>query len=244
MTSRRGFYLGTAHTLFNDCSEYFDDGNDSLLVQAYNSVEKEIKIKSELYDGSDSYLNKIYDEFEKSVPRSNNKSLIPQNMLKYVQCSEQHIEKKQLIARMKLRERVGGNYFKNLLSESFWPVEEWPTYIIKLLFTKTFSYGERIALAAFYHGNGFKDALTAQLIFQFYNNNWNSWPTWNRKFYRFKQLFEYLEKAFKPWDPEHERIKCTYWYYDLRARQTMFYDGYVRTAKGEKNNFIQFNRYN
>lgn len=229
MELKRRFDLGTPFTLFNDC---FEDDNDLLLIEAYNKFESEVKIKSELYDGNDSYLNEVYDELEKSNLRPNNQSSIPQNMLKYVQCSEQEIEMKKFIAKMKLRERKGGLYFRNLLNETFWPVEEWPTYIIKLLFTDSFSYGERIALATFYHGNGFKDVETAQLIFKFYNNNWNSWPTWNRKFYKFGKLFDYLEKAFKPWDPEHHRIKSNYWYYDLRARQTMFYDGYIRTVKG------------
>lgn len=112
MELKRRFDLGTPFTLFNDCFEYIEDDNDLLLIEAYNKFESEVKIKSELYDGNDSYLNEVYDELEKSNLRPNNQSSIPQNMLKYVQCSEQEIEMIKIHRKDEIKGKEGWTLFQ------------------------------------------------------------------------------------------------------------------------------------
>lgn len=81
------------------------------------------------------------------------------------------------------------------------------------------------------------------MIYKLYNNHWNSWPTWNTKFYKFRKLFEYLDKARRPSDPDFDRIRSSYWYFDMRAQLTMFYDGDVRGAGGKRMKYDPNNRY-
>lgn len=234
---KRKLFIGTVDTLFDIEVQLLYDGNDDILMKAYDAVfpESEVSLKSELDDGNDDYLNDCYNAaFNR----------IPDNMLKYVNCTKQEITYKKLIAQVKMKDKKCGNYIRSVISDRFWSIEEWPLFAIEILFSKNFSYTERISLAAFLHGNNLRCAGTARLIFQFYNDHWNNTKRWTQKFYKFDQLFNYLDKAFNKFDPDHDRIRTNYWYFDMQTKQTLFYDGMVRTKNGDRIFFRNYNKYN
>lgn len=116
-----------------------DDGNDSLLIEAYNKVSHKFDIKCLLDDGEDELLIESYERWNVSK-----QSPIPPNMIEHVQFSVLEIQRKKLIAKVKSRDSKGGHYFHRLLNDLFCSVNHWPSYMIGILFSSTFSYIERL----------------------------------------------------------------------------------------------------
>lgn len=103
-----------------------------------------------------------------------------------------------------------------------------------LLGTEDFVYANRLAFAAFFHGNGFKDIDEIERVFKYYNRNWNNMRPWDIRFRHFGTIFTYLDRAHKAIDDSDYYVQSTYYYFNMTTRLTMFYDGFVRGPKGEK----------
>lgn len=163
--------------------EFLNDGNDCVLTRVYETVLGDSEVVSMLNDGNDDLLNKSYEKFERKEPVLCGsvvvaRSRIPDNLLPFVQCTEREIERKRMIALMKLREKRGchsnSKYFQNYFSEFFWPIDQWPIYVLKTILFSNLNYRDRITLATFFHGNNLRDPDNCTLFFQYYNKNWNT----------------------------------------------------------------------
>lgn len=254
---KRKLDIGTVETLFDSDSEveatpkkeqeFMSDEDDKFLIRAYDEIQSEIKkfksekVKSsesqsnELEDGNDDLLNEAIDAYEK---KSKRQSLVPKNMLHLVQNTKKEIKRNAVMARIRLRENsiTWMTTFKKKMSDYFFPIESWPTYALEILLTRDFSYHERIGLACFMHGNGLRDPDKALCIFQMYNKHWSWNREWTPQLRKFQFLFQYLDQTDKNTE-EGDRIRNEYWYFDLNLKQTLFYDGHVRTSNGEKRKY-------
>lgn len=124
------------------------------------------------------------------------------------------------------------------MADYFYSIEVWPNYAIKLLLTKHFGYHERIGLACFFHGNGLTDSSKALRVFHFYNDSWQCDRNWKIDFRKFEGLFTYLDQANqKPLTDTGIHIGQTYYYYNIALNLTMYYDGTVRTKRGESRKY-------
>lgn len=196
-----------------------DDGNDGALLDAYALYE-------ELQDGNDGILFDACARIERPS--------IPENMLHCVWNSEKQIELNRIRAIVRLKDTRSGCKLRAATTELFFSVDEWPLFALRILLSPDFSYTDRISLASFLHGNGLNDGNFAIHIFKMYNSHWKDCHRWNQKFYKFSKLFEYLGRARMPITEDDERIRSTYWYYDMNSNQTVFYDESIRTPTGEK----------
>lgn len=235
-----------------------NDGNDEILNKAYDIYLSNKIVKEFSDDSSDNILNEAYDSltsssssyilpfnstFDTNIPStsSGNRQLKIYDMFeKVIKSYELHNEKEKKKEPLKEfindRDIKSNNTMKLHISNIFWSIELWPCFTLEILIGKVdFTWHNRLALATFFHGNGLRDADEAKRIFTFYNPYWDSMPKWNQRFYHFERLFEYLEKAHQLDSGElGEKIRTSYWYYDMNFKQTMFYDGFIRGPKGEK----------
>lgn len=231
-------------------ASHLDDGNDELMNQSYDSVKCIIEKKVDalnLDDGNDDLINKAYDSVRIFAENKMFREPIPQNLQYLVKPSRKEIERNHLLAKVRLSEgkKNWSAKFKSQMADYFASVESWPNYALKLLFSKYFSYNERIAFACFLHGNGLKDGEKGVNIFKFYNSSWTNHKWWMIRFRKFEALFTYLDQACKlPLSDTGIRIRNDYWYYDMFLKLHMYYDGTVRTKTGERRRFYPlFNRY-
>lgn len=223
--SKKNFFIGTVDTLFAD-----DD---------------ESEFQKLFDDGADELLNNAVDLYERPKGKP---SLIPDNMLYCLQYTKKEREEKKFKAMVRLRDTKTANSVKNQLKDLFYPIEEWPVFIIRILIGDVdFNYSSRISMATFFHGNGFLDSNRAEWLIKFYNKQWRNRKgdekQWTTRFNKFNKLFEYLNKANDPSDVQYHAISSTYYYYNMLAKQTMFYDGWIRGPKGEKLKYSQFHKY-
>lgn len=223
--------IGTVAELFADCE-------DEILLSVKMDTEQ-IQSGSPNKSMAEIYMKEEDDELclnvsETATENKPSGSKIPENMIHLVRNSKKEIKRNKLIAKIRL---VEGKIpwiakFKNDMSDYFFPIESWPNYAIEIVLTRDFSYGERIGLATFLHGNGLNDKDKALQIFQMYNNSWKWDRRWKIKFEKFQCLFVYLDQIYKV-SVDGPRLKSEYWYYDMNLNLTMFYDGNVRTNRGE-----------
>lgn len=185
------------------------------------------------------FLNETFDAYE--CEKKNRATLLPNSMLHCLQNTKEEQEENKLRAAVRLRDTRDNNALKEKIADIFFPIEQWPLFILRILLgTVEFDRGSRLSMAAFLHGNGFMDRNQAEFIIKFYNKTWQSagkngdTKKWEQRFYQFSKVFEWLDKAYDPNDSKYHDIRTTYYYYNMRSKLTMFYDGYVRTAKGEK----------
>lgn len=137
--------------------------NIDSLFEDEKSNESVIEATSELNDGNDRLLNEAYESAGQKVLK---KHLIPENLVPLTKNTPKEIKRNHLLAKIRLIEGKCGwtGAFKKRMSDAFFPIEEWPSFAIELLFTKHFGYGERISLACFLHGNGLSDKDIALTI--------------------------------------------------------------------------------
>lgn len=77
--------------------------------------------------------------------------------------------------------------------------------------------------------------------YQTYNQRFNlmSLQDQNRKLVKFAALFEYLDKSDDRNDPMYHHIRNTYYYFDMRIKHMMYYNG---TQKRKEKKHVEFNR--
>lgn len=226
------------YILSQNVKEFFEDANDNILNDAYDQ-----------FVASNSYLLPFNSTLDPNIPNtsSGNRQLKIQDMFDKVIKSYEKFNEKKLIGEplkefIRNRDRMNHDAFKAHISDIFWSTEDWPNFALEILIGKVeFNWHNRLALATFFHRNGLRDADEAKRIFTFYNPHWDSMPKWNQRFYHFEKLFEYLEKAHQLDSGElGEKLRNNYWYYDMKIKQTMYYDGFIRGPNGEK---IPVNKY-
>lgn len=226
--NKKKLFIGGIDTLFGD--------------EVEESAPRAVPMSVIFNDGADDMLNEAVDLYER---RSKWKpSLIPENMQHFLQNTKKEQDENKFKAMIRLRDTKTSNSVKRQLEEWFFPIKEWPLLVIRfLLGDAEFDYSGRLCMATFFHGNGFKNKNKAEWLIKFYNKKWQNRKVadtqqWNQRFYKFRALYDYLDKANDPTDFQYQHIRSTYYYYNLRARQTMFYDGWVRTRSGQKIPYI------
>lgn len=137
--------------------------------------------------------------------------------------SKKEMNKNRLNSMISLRKKQISAANRDLLPEIFFHAEDWPAYAIEIIFAKDFTYHHRIALAAFFVGNGLNDASIAERIFKIYNTHWSNTVLWNERFRQFRNLFAYLGKPFE--DPDRIRIRMKYFYHDIQTNRTLYLNG-------------------
>lgn len=143
----------------------------------------------------------------------------PSSLLIQFSATEQ--EENKCKSMIRLRDTKTANYMKRRISD-FFSVEQWPLYIVRIfLGTEDFVYPNRLAFAAFFHGNGYKNTAEIELVFKFYNKNWNHAKQWDVRFRHFRTIFDYLERANKPIDDSDYLIQTTYNYFNMTTGPTM-----------------------
>lgn len=140
------------------------------------------------------------------------------------------------LARIKRKEMEKGNTMSEELSDVFYPFEVWPTYLLGIFLTNNFKRQERIALAAFFHGNGFKDEQFCENLIKFYIPYIDNSQLWYDRMYKFKQLFKYLDEISN----SDEERKSRYYYYNMKIKFMMYYNGNVK----KEGPFVIYNRFN
>jgi hypothetical protein len=103
-----------------------------------------------------------------------------------------------------------------------------------------FDYANRLTMAAFFHGNALRNRDEAERIILFYNRKYDYSRKWKQRLYQFRSIFTWLEKAFDKTDFQYNTIREKYNYYNMRTKQTMFYDGTIRGPNGEKIIYKEF----
>lgn len=213
-----------------------DDDCDDMLNESYERVKDKVENKTEsLDDNNDHFLNEAYDRAKHQVEK---RTPIPKNMLHLVRRSPKEIKRNHMLAKIRLIETkcTWSQRFKSEMNEYFHCIESWPTYVLEILLSKFFSYHERIGLACFMHGNGMTDKDKALRIFQFYNKHWRHDRDWYNRFFKFQNLFPYLDQT-KDRTDAGDRLRNEYYYYDMNLNLTMYYDGNVRTKNGDKRRY-------
>lgn len=151
---------------------------------------------------------------------------------------KKQITHKHNIAKMRLIDRGADKHWKNELESMFWGVEQWPPYIIEIMLDNGFGYQNRLAFASFFHGHGLDVPHIATNTFKRYNKHWKDNECWNYRFFKFEQLWQYLNKANHP--ANHD-IRSKYYYFDMNTKHMMYYDNSKRERK-EKKEYVRHNR--
>lgn len=211
-------------------------------------------IESNSDEFSDDELNQVMDKFEseKNQVSTSNQSndkmptrqlkLIPDNMLRYVQCTPDEILKKKCAAKIKIiTKKKGTTWFINRMQWDFYPIHTWPATILDALLHGDLRYKCRLQLASFFHGNGYEEPHIIMGMFEFYNADYKQIPFKNycTRVALFTELFPFLEKIRKGGDASSIEKQTRYWYYNMNTQLTQFYDGFVKTANGQRVRFIQ-----
>lgn len=154
--------------------------------------------------------------------------------------SPKTINRNHLLVKIKRKEhRISWSAkFKSEMADNFYPIESWPNYAIELLLTKDLGYSERIGLACFFHGNGFKDPEKALRTFQFHNSAWTWDRGWSMAFQKFQHLFGYLGHSDDFSSDTGSRIRNEYYYYDINLKLTVYYERPVRERNVEKRRYF------
>lgn len=207
----------------NQYNSLLNDGDDELLLAPH----------LEMYDGNDHLFLECMDPDE---PKLKPKPTLPRKAI----ATREEINHKRNIAIIRTADRRNKNEMKNKLEDLFWPISDWPPYIVGLLLSPTFNYIERLSLATFFHGNGLRDASLAVTLIQFYNENWRiaNHIKWKAKFYKFEKLFDYLDKAYDTADSQYHYIRKTYYFYSMMIKHMLYYNGDKR-KNGNPEPFVQ-----
>lgn len=99
---------------------------------------------------------------------------------------------------------------------------------------------ERLTLATFFHGNGWVSPKKAVQCVEIYNEHAQKGKhrQWKTKFFKFEQLFPYLDRALDRNDESYHRLSKKYYYYSMMTKHMMYYNGEKRkNAKLQK--FVQ-----
>lgn len=200
MTSRkRRLNIGSIDTLFEDRPNLNQsnrdihdfksksDGQDDFListVEEYNRKQQN-EIQQVLDDGCDDILNASYVEAMNADREQQNAAPVPKKMN-----SKSKIERNRLQAIIRRINRgPSGQRKYDYVSEYFWHVEEWPTYAIKALLSKSFNYTERLQLASFLLGNGLRETEIATQFVKLYNTHWSATSLWQKRLLEFEKLW-------------------------------------------------------
>lgn len=210
-----------------NCPEFlFSDSDDDIIDKVGDNYDKRVKIDSLLDDGCDNILNETYEDVFKTT-ESPKPNVVPKT-----KNSKSKIERNKLRAIIRRINRgPSGQRKYDYVSEYFWHVEEWPTYAIKALLSKSFNYTERLQLASFLLGNGLRETETAIQFVKLYNTNWSATSLWQKRLLEFEKLFAYMDKPIN--DPDRANIRARYFYYNMQAEVTMFLNGMRRNRNGE-----------
>lgn len=228
------------------------DGNDKSIVDSVVACEEDVncilngtKIKlivgpilneplasaniknTFLNDGNDQIINCAYDlvEFMNNVKKKEQPKV------------HQKVHNNRQLAIIRRKDCANQFKFKNKLDEVFWPVDKWPAYVLNILLSDEFKYQDRLSLATFFHGNGLPHYDLAVNAYKFYNKFWRNTREWDRRFFEFTKLWEYLDKTRDPNCPEYQRIRTNYYYYSLMENHMMYYDGNLRVKGGQRRAF-------
>lgn len=215
-----------------NCPEFlFSDSDDDIIDKVGENYEKRLKIDSLLDDGCDNILNQTYESVMQTTEPP-----IP-NVVSKTTNSKSQIERNKMQAIVRRINRgPSGQRKYEYVSEYFYHVEEWPTYAIKALLSKSFNYTERLQLSSFLLGNGLRDTDIAVQFVKLYNTHWGATNLWKKRLLEFEKLFEYMDKPIN--DPDRPKIRARYFYYNMEAEVTMFLNGMRRNANGEA---VEFN---
>lgn len=141
------------------------------------------------------------------------------------------------LAKIKLRNQSDQKQMKNKIEDLFWPISDWPPFVVEVLMSPTLDYNERLKLATFFHGNGIRNPEFPTEIIRFYNRHWmKHHNAWKQKWYKFGKLFEFLDKALDSTDSEYHSMGRTYYYYNMIVKHMLFYNGNKR-EKGKAADF-------
>lgn len=220
------------------------ESEEAALIEAYDACASQLdriekRKGSEMDDAEDACLIEACEAYDRSRYKDALiRSVIPRNLEYLMQNSRKEIERNKLLAKLRLAEFRQGDIqlFKREMTNFFYAVETWPNYAINLLFCD-FHYHERIALACFLHGNGLRDSVKALRVFCVYNKYWRRDRYWYNKFYKFQELFKYLDQTDER-TAEGARLRDEYYYYNMHTKLTMFYDGTIRMPNGEKRRYF------
>lgn len=207
----RKLNIGTVEEFFRTFEEDMSDSEDAYLIEAAEKFE----INQQLKDEDDQICIKAIEQHEKSLQYFPKKS--------HPIDSQKEILKKSLHAKVALRHTLLSVQNLNLLADHFFHPLNWPTYALQILFTKDFSYQERMTFALFFVGNGLLDPLIAQNIFIMHNGFWCATKTWERRLTEFRRLFDYFNKPMD--DPNRNVIRGRYWYYDIQTNRNLYLNG-------------------
>lgn len=186
-------------------------------------------------------FGKIIEKLNNNEETTNKVSIIPKNFRHCVLDSQKEQDLNKCRAMVRLRDTKTGKSMKHRIENLFFKIDEWPLFILKILLgINEFDHANRLAMAAFFHGNGFKDKDKAENIFLFYYRKFDWSRKWKQRMYQFRSLFDWLENAYDRNSSQYHNIRENYYYFNMRAKQTMYYDGSIRGRKGEKIEYIAY----
>lgn len=230
--SAKRLNVGTIETLFSESDDEMNDADDVYIQLADETLSKKessnvgaIELLSseanyKMNDADDVYIQLAADRFENILQKLNKLNELPKSMFPN---SDKQINKNRLKAIVCLKKKKMCHQKRDFLSEVFHNAEQWPAYILEILFAKEFLYPQRIALAAFFVGNGLIDACDAEKIYKIYNEHWTNSSLWNQRFREFRNLFSYLNKPNG--DPDRQRIAMKYFYFNMITNTTLYLNG-------------------
>lgn len=220
--NKRKFNLGTVEDLFREDSEDEMKDSDDIYIQlAGEKFEENNKKKNVFDDKDDEFLSMAAEKIEKHFLNLQN---LQKQMMKN---SKKEMMKNKMMSMIRLRKKKMSANDLDFLSEYFFHAEEWPIYALEIIFDKDFTYQRRLALAAFFVGNGLIDPSIAESIYKIYNRHWSSTVLWNQRFREFKNLFAYLDKPFH--DPDRFAIRMKYFFHDIQTNRTLYLNGEKKT---------------
>lgn len=208
---KRKLFIGTVEDLFRDETSDDDDEYLNLVATKFESEQNYLKY---LDEKDDIYISMAADDYESHLQELKR---VPDSLKHLLMDSKTEIEKKRLVAMVKIRNKEIGIRKCAYVSEYFYHVVEWPPYAIKLLFDKDFMYMERMQLAVFFLGNGLRDGQIASTIFKIYNKFHAGSYLWNKRFQAFEEIFGHFEK--------HPSAKANYWYFDIQTNRNLYLNG-------------------
>lgn len=126
------------------------------------------------------------------------------------------------MATIERMEMEKGFLMRNELSDMFYPMDCWPTSILRILSDKNFKRQDRLGLASFFHGNGCMDKFFFAKLVKFHNPFFTVNELWRKRISEFKYLWNPLDNIRNGGNGEQQE---RYYYYNLMTQHMMFYNG-------------------
>lgn len=126
-----------------------------------------------------------------------------------------------VVAKIKLKDKQNP-FWKNELSEFFWPIVEWPKHLVVNIYRC--EYVDRLSIVSFLFMNGLQEDLAINLI-KFYSSPSKIGTPWQQRERELRSVWQRCEYIVKSGSVEQ---KTSYFFYCMTERKVFNYAGELK----------------